>query len=141
MTSEIENIRQLKARYFRLMDTKQWDELRSVFTDDVVIDTSEDSGTVIQGVDEYLPFLISQIGDVTTVHHGHMPEIELIDDTHARGVWAMEDELWWPEGHPIAYLHGYGHYHETYLRAEDGWRISTMRLTRLHRTLQFSESD
>ncbi|MBW8754754.1 MAG: nuclear transport factor 2 family protein, partial [Sphingomonadales bacterium] len=27
----IEAIRSLKARYFRLMDTKQWDELRGVF--------------------------------------------------------------------------------------------------------------
>jgi hypothetical protein len=30
----IEAIRSLKARYFRLMDTKQWDGLRSVFATD-----------------------------------------------------------------------------------------------------------
>ena len=28
----IEQIRQLKARYFRLLDTKQWDEWGEVFT-------------------------------------------------------------------------------------------------------------
>jgi hypothetical protein len=31
----IENIRALKARYFGLMDTKQWDELADVFTPDM----------------------------------------------------------------------------------------------------------
>ncbi len=130
---------QLKARYFRLMDTKDWDGLRNVFTEDVVIDTTEDSGTVINGVDDYMPFLISQIGNVTTVHHGHMPEINFVDDEHATGTWAMEDELWWPEGSPIQYLHGYGHYHETYVRTADGWKISSMRLTRLYRDFRFAE--
>lgn len=134
---DLEAIRQLKARYFRLMDTKMWDELRDVFTEDVRIDTSEDSGSVIDGVDAYLPFLIGQIGEVTTVHHGHMPEITFVDDDIARGIWAMEDELWWPEGSPIRYLHGYGHYHETYHRFDGYWRIAELRLTRLHRTFEF----
>lgn len=137
--SDLEDIRRLKARYFRLMDTKQWDALREVFTEDVRIDTMEDSGTVIVGVDEYLPFLVGQIGDVVTVHHGHMDEIELVDDVTATGVWAMEDELWWPEGAPIRYLHGYGHYHETYRRTPDGWRIAEMRLTRLHRVFELAD--
>lgn len=130
---------QLKARYFRLMDTKDWDALRDVFTPDVRVDTTEDSGTVIEGVDEYLPFLVSQIGEVTTVHHGHMPEITSIDPDTATGIWSMEDELWWPEGSPIRYLHGYGHYHEIYRRTAEGWRISSLRLTRLHRDFQLAD--
>ncbi|CAB4600576.1 unannotated protein [freshwater metagenome] len=137
-STDLDQIHQLKARYFRLMDTKQWDQLRDVFTADVRIDTTEDSGTVIDGVDKYLPFLISQIGDVTTVHHGHMPEITFLSDDQANGIWAMEDELWWPEGHPIKYLHGYGHYHETYVRTPDGWKISSLRLTRLHRIFELA---
>ena len=32
---ELEAIRQLKARYFRLMDTQQWDAWKSCFTDDI----------------------------------------------------------------------------------------------------------
>ncbi|MBC8187378.1 MAG: nuclear transport factor 2 family protein, partial [Proteobacteria bacterium] len=28
---EIEDIKRLKARYFRLLDTKQWEALRDVF--------------------------------------------------------------------------------------------------------------
>src|ERR1700733_6454504 len=32
----VENIKQLKARYFRFVDSKQWDALRDVFTDDLL---------------------------------------------------------------------------------------------------------
>jgi len=138
-STDLDQIHQLKARYFRLMDTKDWEGLHEVFTPDVRIDTTVDSGTVIDGVDTYLPFLISQIGDVISAHHGHMPEINFVDDATATGIWAMEDELWWPEGSPIKYLHGYGHYHETYVRTAAGWKISSMKLTRLHRVFEFPE--
>jgi hypothetical protein len=47
----------------------------------------------------------------------------------------MEDMLWWPPGGPMTHMHGYGHYHETYERTSDGWRIKTLRLTRLHRVV------
>ena len=33
----VENIKQLKARYFRFVDSKQWDALRDVFTDDAPV--------------------------------------------------------------------------------------------------------
>lgn len=137
--ADLVEIHALKARYFRLMDTKQWDELRSVFTEDVRIDTTADSGMVIDGVDAYLPFLIDQIGAVTTVHHGHMPEIAFVDDDTATGVWAMEDELWWPEGSPIRHLHGFGHYHETYRRVGGRWHIARLELTRLHRIFDLAD--
>jgi hypothetical protein len=68
---------------------------------------------------------------VVTVHHGHMPEIEITSDDTATGIWAMEDKLRWPEGSPIGWMHGYGHYHETYERVDGAWRIKTLTLTRL----------
>jgi hypothetical protein len=131
--ADLEAIRQLKARYFRMMDTKDWDGLAAVFTDDVVIDMTGEGAGVTRSVAEYMPFLRAAIEPVTTVHHGHMPEITFTSDTTATGIWAMEDMLWWPEGNPIRHLHGYGHYHEDYLRTADGWRIKAMKLTRLHR--------
>ena len=131
--TDIEAIKQLKARYFRLMDSKDWDGLAQVFTPDVEIDMIGEGGGVTRSVEEYLPYLRENIEDVTTVHHGHMPEITLDSPTTAHGVWAMEDKLWWPEGGPLVHLHGYGHYHETYAKAGDEWRIKTLRLTRLRR--------
>jgi len=46
---EIEQIRQLKARYFRAMDQKNWDEWESVFTEDAVFDFSAEGSPLITG--------------------------------------------------------------------------------------------
>ena len=133
MNDDIEAIKQLKARYFRMMDTKDWDGLAAVFTDDVEIDVTGEGGGVTHSVADYMPFLRDAIDDVITVHHGHMPEIQLTSSTTASAIWALEDQLWWPEGAPIKYMHGFGHYHETYEKTDAGWRIKTMTITRLHR--------
>ena len=130
---DLEAIKHLKARYFRLMDTKDWDRFAEVFADDVEVDLTTQGAGVVRGVGDYVPFLRSVIEDVVTVHHGHMLEIELTSSATATGIWAFEDHLWWPEGSPNRYLHGWGHYHETYTKADGRWRIQTMRLSRLHR--------
>jgi SnoaL-like domain len=130
---DIEAIKKLKARYFRMMDTKDWDGLAAVFTDDVEIDVTGEAGGVTHSVEQYMPFLRDAIEHVVTVHHGHMPEIDLTSATTAAGIWALEDQLWWPEGSPIRHMHGFGHYHETYEKTDAGWKIKTMTITRLHR--------
>ena len=127
---DIEAIKQLKARYFRSMDTKDWAAMRQVFTDDVIVDTTQDAGgEAIHGGDVFMTFLEGVIGDVITVHHGHMPEITLTSETTATGIWSLHDIVIWPGG---MRLDGYGHYHETYAKGPDGWRIATLELTRLH---------
>jgi SnoaL-like domain len=139
VVDDLEEIRKLKARYFRMMDSKDWDGLAAVFTDDVEIDMTGEGGGVTRGVHEYMPFLRDAIETVTTVHHGHMPEIEVTSPSTAEGVWALEDQLWWPDGAPIKYMHGFGHYHETYEKTAHGWRIRTMTITRLHRIVEVVE--
>ena len=37
----IEQIKKLKARYFRCMDTKDWDGFQNVFTADATMDTTQ----------------------------------------------------------------------------------------------------
>src|SRR5205807_618963 len=115
------------------MDTKDWDGMRDVFADDVVVDTTASGGSVITGADTFMAFLRDTLGDVITVHHGHMPEIEVTSPTTAKGVWAMEDMLRWPNGME---LHGFGQYHETYEKLDGQWRIKTTTLTRLRMDLQ-----
>jgi uncharacterized protein (TIGR02246 family) len=133
---DLEAIKQLKARYFRTMDTKDWEGMRAVFADDVVMDTTDSGGGVVSGADAFLAFLRKTLQDVVTVHHGHMPEIELTSSTTATGIWAMEDLLQWPNG---TELRGYGHYHETYALIDGAWRIKTSRLTRLR--MDFTGTD
>jgi hypothetical protein len=125
---DVEAIKQLKARYCRLMDTKDWPAFRRLFTDDVVMDTTDSGGRVVTGADAFLEFLVDAIGDVLTVHQCHTPEIEITSDTTASGLWAMEDMLRFADG---SELHGYGHYDETYKKSPEGWRISSSRLSRL----------
>jgi uncharacterized protein (TIGR02246 family) len=125
---DIEAIKQLKARYCRTMDTKDWAAMRQVFTDDVVMDTTDSGGGVQTGADDFLSFLVQAIGGVVTVHQCHTPEIELTSATTATGIWAMEDMLRFADG---SELHAYGHYHEAYRAHEGDWRISSSTLTRL----------
>jgi len=125
---DIEAIKQLKARYFRLMDTKDWDGMRQVFADDVYIDTTDSGGRIVEGADDFMAGLRNLLAEVVTVHHGHMPEIELTSATTATGIWALQDLLRWPDGRE---LYGYGHYHEEYEKVDGRWRIKKMTLTRL----------
>jgi hypothetical protein len=133
----IEAIKALKARYFRAMDTKDWPAFEAVFTADATMDVSgelgggDDDAGIIRGNAAIRAFVQGAVDDVTTVHHGHMPEIEIVSPGRARGIWAMEDQLAWPEGAPIRSLHGFGHYHETYEQHDGRWLIASLRLTRL----------
>ena len=131
----IEEIKQLKARYFRMMDTKDWEGFAAVFCDNVEIDVRDDGAGVTRGADKFVAGVKAAIGDALTVHHGHTPEITLTSATTATGIWAMEDRVWWPPGGPVSYIHGFGHYHEIYEKTADGWRIKSMTLTRLHRAV------
>lgn len=135
---DTEAIKQLKARYFRTMDTKDWDGMRRVFTDDVVMDTSSSGGGVITGADAFMAFLSETLAGVVTVHHGHMPEIALTSPTTATGIWALHDLLVWPNGRRLV---GYGHYHETYERVGDEWRIASSKLTRLRMDFTAAEEE
>ncbi len=136
----IEEIKQLKARYFRCMDTKDYAGLRKVFADDAVFDAScslglepaEDADQWIHsGGDAIAAFVEAAVAALRTVHHGHCHEIEILSETEARGVIAMEDQIWDASGESVV-LHGMGHYHETYSKQADGWKIVTSRISRLH---------
>jgi hypothetical protein len=131
---EIEAIKQLKACYCRYLDTKDWVAWREIFTDDFVSDTSEAGGAVIGGADEFIAFLRKNLGKASqaTVHQVHAPEIEVTSETTARGVWALNDVVLLL---PFLTLTGYGHYHETYEKADGQWRIKTSKLTRLRSDL------
>src|SRR3984885_7915305 len=58
LMDDIEAIKQLKARYCRTMDTKDWAGMRRVFTDDVTMDTVASGGSVMTGADDFLTFLV-----------------------------------------------------------------------------------
>jgi ketosteroid isomerase-like protein len=130
----IEAIRNLKARYFRLMDTKQWDALADVFTPDMRVVTP-DGRIWMEGGEKYAASLQFGLSDAVSCHQGLTGEIEIAGDGTATGIWAMQDVITWTDRHPREgwkAILGRGHYHETYRRGDDGqWRIATLTLTRL----------
>lgn len=130
----IEDIKHLKAKYFRYLDLHWWEELRSVFTDDAEFDILESSHKP-SSPEEFLARVRDHLPTAMTVHHGHMPEIEYVDETKAKGIWSMFDlvEPAPSSGYPV--LTGFGHYTEEYRRVDGGWLISRMRLSRLKRSV------
>lgn len=132
--THLEAIRQLKARYLRFVDTKAWADLRALFTGDATLHfTQRDFGpepasAAIERISQMLkPGVIS-------VHRTTNPELTLIDDRRATGIWPMSDFLRFPadsdNSFGLLWLNGYGYYHEEYVRGDDGWRIATLRLER-----------
>jgi hypothetical protein len=135
--AEIEAIKQLKARYFRGLDTKDWPMWRQVFTDDLeaIIDQAVSTGgrdglpePRPRGGDAFVDRLAVLLAELPTVHHGHTPEITLTGPDTATGIWAMEDIVGASDGRT---MRGYGHYHEQYRREGGAWRIARLHLTRL----------
>ena len=131
---DIDAIKQLKARYFRYMDTKRWTELRQQFTDDAKFDGTNKA---VPGPDEFVAWNTARLGPAITVHQGHMPEIVLTSATTARGIWAMFDWVEFPKpieagrGKGYRGFVGYGHYEEEYRKEGGVWKIAFLRLTRL----------
>src|SRR6266571_4560692 len=96
----IEQIRTLKAAYFRCMDSKCWDALAAVFTEDSIFDVrgalempkpeaDYAKEPVIVGRRAIVDYIRTGLTPVISVHHGHEPEIAVISDVEARGTWPM----------------------------------------------------
>lgn len=130
----IEEIRQLKARYFRFVDTKKWDEFASLFTDDLKIDFEESTSKPLTK-DQFVASAERHFTGAMSVHHGHVPEIEIIDAEHARGIWPMFDLVETPPESSYDSHTGWGHYTEEYRKVDGKWLISRTRLSRLKRVV------
>ena len=126
---------EVKARYCRTLDTKDWAGYADVLTEDLELDTRPAGGALTHGRDESVRMVRAAVENAITSHHVHSPEIKIDGDT-ADVVWAMQDRVIWGEdrrarmgnfGHT-----GFGHYHEQYVRQNGRWRIAKQILTRLH---------
>ena len=141
--SEIEAyiaISQVKARYCRTLDTKDWAGYADVFTEDLELDTRPAGGTLTRGRDESIRMVRSAVETAVTSHQVHSPEIKLDGDT-AHVIWAMQDRVVWgadrrPQMGNLGHT-GYGHYHERYVRQGGRWRIAAQTLTRLHMDVHY----
>jgi len=135
--STLEDIRNVKARYCRFLDTKDWESLSGVFTADAILDVRADTGLEpIHGRADLIAQIRAAVIDAQTAHHVHTPEINLTSAVDAAVIWAMQDRVVWSPGKSplpgIASITGFGHYHELYVRQDGVWKIAALRLTRLY---------
>ncbi|MFI9470060.1 nuclear transport factor 2 family protein [Streptomyces sp. NPDC052492] len=127
--ADVEEIKKTKARYCRFVDTREWAQLRKLFTDDCRFVIAGNS----QSVEEFISLARRWLGNSTSVHSVSMPEVEVTGATEATAIWGMEDIVSFPAkgDQPLKGIHGWGHYHEEYRREGGHWLISSLTLTRL----------
>jgi hypothetical protein len=127
----IELIKQLKARYFRSIDTCDLKTLEQVFTPDAWIHYRSPTYDIrhegwkaeLEGFFR-LGFTETKFG----MHHGHMPEITVNGDT-ATGLWYLQDIFYNLEVMKIC--EGTALYEDEYVRRDGEWRIRSSYYERL----------
>lgn len=119
---DIHAIQRLKHRYFRCLDQKAWGELEGCFTDDAT--ASYGGGAIeLDGRDAILAFLIDTMGSprMLTSHRGTQPEIDLVGDNEATGIWALEDVVIHQDFGVT--IHGASFYDDRYVKVGGIWFI------------------
>ena len=129
---DIEEIRQLKYRYFRCFDTADIEGIAAVFHPEVTLNVN---GGVyrfrIEGRDKYLAMVREGAhADMIMQHNGHHPEIELLSATEARGTWYLHDMLW--EFRRKLHITGAALYRDRYVKVDGTWLIRAVDFERLH---------
>ena len=120
---DIEAIKRLKSRYWRYIDDKQWEELAGCFAKEPFAEYMgpETQFRSVEAIIEYLK------GDprfeTTTYHHGHMPDIEIVSDVTAKGVWAFYVNISMTRADSASALILAGFYQDEYLKEDGVWRI------------------
>jgi hypothetical protein len=147
----IEEIRRLKAVYFRLADkidaTGKPYPAGSEVPIDLFVDLFTDNGVMdIRGAipgatdgDLFLATGHAQIralltggnaDPVRSCHHGYTHEIDIVSPTEASGLWAMESRDQFDDRRPITKTHSFGHYAEKYKYVNGSWKIGSLTVTK-----------
>lgn len=129
--SDFEDIRNLKHRYFRAVDTCDVPLLRQLFTDDVSVDyKGGDYRAQFTGLENMIEFLVNSFhSDTIAMHQGHTPEIALIGDNTATGIWYLEDINIYAEARSQTV--GTGFYSDEYRREDRRWKIARTEIDRV----------
>lgn len=137
----LEEIRQLKYRYFRALDLKEWDEFGDCLTEDI----NARYGTQampeplhFDSRDDVVAYMSENLGtSVISIHIGSHPVIT-VDGGVASGSWAFEDTVIVPDFK--VQIRGGGYYEDEYRKDPDGkWRISSTRYERIYEAMMSLE--
>lgn len=123
---DLEAIRRLKSRYLNACDMQDPQRAKECFAEgEVLIDMGHVG--VFRHRDEFAA-LYQAAGCqpfVLDVHHGGNPEIELVDDDHARGLWALDYRNINTRDKTVTLVSLI--YHDEYARIGGEWKITKSR--------------
>lgn len=123
---DIEAIRALKARYLFCCDRKDPAGMRACFVDGPL---HIDYGAV--GAFDNADALVKLYTEMAChdhmveMHHGANPQIEVLDEAHARGTWSLHYFLINTQTKAATQLAGY--YEDEYRKVGSDWKISRTR--------------
>jgi len=122
--SDFEDIRTLKHRYFRGIDTADLELLEPLFTADIEVDYRGGSFRAkFSGRDNMLKFLANSFNaNALSMHHGHTPEITLTGEDSAEGIWYLEDLFIARDSG--TQTSGTSLYRDVYRREDGRWKIA-----------------
>lgn len=129
--AEIEAIKQVKYRYLRGVDTRDWELLATTLTEHAT--SAYSSGKLsYEGRDAILEFLRTSMPaeDMLTSHKVHHPEIVLTSDTTADARWALEDVVIIQSAQIT--LRGAAYYEDKMVKQNGEWRIHHTGYRRLY---------
>jgi len=129
---DIEAIKQLKHAYFRCIDTANFEELASLFHEDVHVHfTGGNYEWKLQGRDEYLAAVKASFTNQAVGHHnGHHPEIQILNENEATGLWYLADNMWVMNFN--FFTTGTAIYWDRYLKVDRQWTIKDTRYRRIY---------
>lgn len=144
----IEEIKQLRSRYFEVLDVKDWPGYASLFTKDAVLDFHEEiqhqvrdpaaraalpeGAFVFRGGQAAAETFSGTLANCVTVHNGHDHQVTLTGPDTATGLCAMWDCLDYGD----ELFQGYGHYRERYRKVDGRWLFEYLQLTRVRTVWQ-----
>ena len=131
---DIEAIKQLKHAYFRCVDTANFEELATIFHPDVRVRFKGGNYEWnLDGRDAYLDALRKSFTREAVGHHnGHHPEIQILSESEATGIWYLADRMWVMNFH--FYTEGTALYWDRYLKVDGRWTIRETSYERIYET-------
>ena len=119
---DIREICQLKYRYLRTLDSKDWGGFEECFVPEA---TGDYNGLVFDDRAALVSYMRENLGEgLVTLHQAHHPEIEVDGDAGntATGRWYLYDRVI-VEAFSFM-LEGGAFYTDRYVRTPDGWRVA-----------------
>ncbi len=133
---DIEAIKKLKHAYFRCVDTANMTEMAEVLHADIAVHYQGGSYEwKLQGREEVLGALAESFhSQAIGQHNGHMPEIQMLSETEATGIWYLHDNMWTLNHNH--YTQGTALYWDRYVKEGGQWTIIETNYERLYEISQ-----